>query len=201
MPKVAIIDYGAGNLFSIRWALKRLGLDEGISSTPQGLRGVDAIVLPGVGNFKAASRNIGSLRPVVGRLIEEGVPLFDVCLGLQLLFQASEEGPGEGLGIFRGRVLRIPGHVKTPHMGWNTLRLIRYNEILDGVDAGDHFYFVHSYYACPEDEHVIVAETNYGLRFPSVVAEGNIFGTQFHPEKSGKLGEQILRKFARIVKR
>jgi len=196
-----VIDYGAGNLFSIRWALERLGLDADISSNPGGLRDADAIVLPGVGNFTAASRNIGRLKPEVGRLVEEGVPLFGVCLGLQLLFHASEEGPGEGLGLLRGEVLRMPGHVKTPHMGWNTLRLTRHSEILDGVDAGDHFYFVHSYYARPEDVQIVVAETDYGLRFPSVVAAGNIYGTQFHPEKSGEPGGRILRNFARAVKR
>ena len=198
---MAVIDYGAGNLFSMECALKKLGLDTSVSSTSRGLRGVDAVVLPGVGNFKAASQNLRPLRHEMARLVQEGIPLLGVCLGMQLFFQASEEGPGEGLGLLEGRVLRMPEYVKTPQMGWNTLRIARRSDILDGIDDRDYFYFVHSYFPSPVDEHVIVAETEYGLSFPSVVADGNIYGTQFHPEKSGKPGEQILRNFARIIKR
>lgn len=181
--------------------MKKLGLDTSVSSTSRGLRGVDAVVLPGVGSFKAASQNLRPLRHEMARRVEEGIPLLGVCLGMQLFFQASEEGPGEGLGLLEGMVLRMPEYVKTPQMGWNTLRIARRSDILDGIDDRDYFYFVHSYFPSPVDEHVIAAETEYGLSFPSVVADRNIYGTQFHPEKSGKLGEQILRNFARIIKR
>lgn len=198
---MAIIDYGAGNLFSMMCALKKLGLDTEIYSTPLGLRSVDAVVLPGVGSFKAASRNLRPLRHEIARLVEEGLPLLGVCLGMQLFFQASEEGPGEGLRFLNGEVLELPEDVKTPQMGWNTLRIARGNDILDGINDGDYFYFVHSYFANPVDERIIVAETEYGLSFASVVADRNIYGTQFHPEKSGKLGMRVLRNFSRIIKR
>lgn len=161
---------------------------------------MDAIVLPGVGNFKAGSRNLRFLRSEIFRLVEAGVPLFGICLGMQLLFQDSEEGPGSGLRLLKGRVLRLPKHVKTPHMGWNTLKISKPCDLLDGIDEGD-YYFVHSYYASPTNRDIIVAKTDYGLSFASVVAKGNIYGAQFHPEKSGKPGERILRNFAEIVKK
>lgn len=198
---MAVVDCGAGNLFSVEWALRKLGLEASVLSTGSSLRDVDAIVLPGVGNFGVASRSLRQLRTDIVRRVEEGIPLLGVCLGMQILFEASEEAPGEGLGLLRGKVLRMPGHVKTPHMGWNTLRISRSSEILDGVDEGDYFYFVHSYYAWPVKRDIVVAETDYGLSFASVVGEANIYGTQFHPEKSGRPGERVLRNFARIVKR
>ncbi|MFQ6054080.1 MAG: imidazole glycerol phosphate synthase subunit HisH, partial [Candidatus Bathyarchaeia archaeon] len=163
--------------------------------------GADAVVLPGVGNFQLASRSLGPLRSEIAGMVEGGVPLLGVCLGMQLFFEASEEGPGEGLALLKGRVLRMPEDVKTPHMGWNTIKILRSSDILDGIDDGDHFYFAHSYFARPVDEHITLAETRYGLSFPSAVAEGNLYGVQFHPEKSGLPGERVLRNFARIVKR
>jgi len=199
--KITIIDCGIGNLFSIECALKKIGLNASISSTAQGLRNVDAIVLPGVGNFKAGAQNLHLLRSDIFRLVEEGIPLLGLCLGMQLLFQQSEEGLGIGLGLFEGRVVKLPNNVKTPHMGWNTLKVYRPTDLLDGIDEEDYFYFVHSYYASPITRDVIVAETDYGLSFTSVAAKGNIYGTQFHPEKSGKPGQQMLRNFARIVKK
>jgi len=199
--KMTIIDCGVGNLFSIECALKNIGLNASISSTVQGLRNVDAIVLPGVGNFKAGAQNLQLLRSDIFRLVEEGIPLLGVCLGMQLLFQQSEEGLGSGLGLFEGRVVKLPNDVKAPHMGWNTLKVYRPTDLLDGIDKEDYFYFVHSYYASPTNRDVIVAETDYGLSFTSVAAKGNIYGTQFHPEKSGKPGERMLRNFTRIVKK
>jgi len=172
-----------------------------ILSESRELKDTDAIVLPGVGNFKAGSRNLQVLRQDILRLVESGVPLFGVCLGMQLLFEESEENPGEGLSLLKGKVLKLPTHVKTPHMGWNTLRVSKPNDLLDGANEEDYYYFVHSYYAAPTDKNIIVAETDYGLSFASVVAKGNVYGTQFHPEKSGKPGERVLRNFARIVKK
>ncbi|MFB0551286.1 MAG: imidazole glycerol phosphate synthase subunit HisH [Nitrososphaeria archaeon] len=201
IPEAAILDCGVGNLFSISCALQNVGLDTKIISSSRGLRNADAIVLPGVGNFKAGSRNLQILRHHIVTLVETGVPLLGVCLGMQLLFEKSQESLGDGLSLLEGRVLRLPGSVKTPHMGWNTLEVFKPDGILDGVDGDDHFYFVHSYYADPEDKEVVVAETDYGLSFASVIARDNVYGTQFHPEKSGRPGELVLRNFAEIVKR
>ena len=122
-------------------------------------------------------------------------------MGMQLLFESSEESQGEGLGILRGKVVKLPSTVKIPHMGWNTLKVVRPNDLLEGISEDDFFYFVHSYYGSPADRNVVVAETEYGLNFASVVAKGNVWGTQFHPEKSGKPGEFVLRNFAEAVKR
>jgi glutamine amidotransferase len=125
--------------------------------------------------------------------------MLGICLGMQLLFEESEESPGRGLSLIKGRVLRLPRSVKTPHMGWNTLRILEDNDLICGVGEQDYFYFVHSYYASPEEE-VTVAETSYGVQFASVVAKGNVYGTQFHPEKSGRPGRRVLENFAGIVK-
>jgi len=200
IPKIAIIDYGIGNLFSIRCTLQKVGLDAAIVSKPRDLKGYDGIVLPGVGNFRSGARNLRSLRMDIARLVDGGVPILGICLGMQLLFEESEESPGEGLSLIKGKVLRLPENVKAPHMGWNTLRILDDNELLNGISGEDYFYFVHSYYASPSEK-VIVAETEYGISFASVVAKKNIFGTQFHPEKSGKPGRKVLRNFAGIVKR
>ena len=198
--KVAVLDYGIGNLFSIKHSLQKIGLNVEVTSSIKGCE-YDGIVLPGVGNFKAGAKNLGPLREDIIRLTSNGVPLLGICLGMQLLFEESQESDGGGLALLRGKIIRLPEDVKTPHMGWNNLRIIADNEILDGIDERDYFYFVHSYYARPADKSVIVAETEYGIRFASVVAEGNIYGTQFHPEKSGRSGCRILRNFMMIMKR
>jgi len=198
--KVAVLDYGIGNLFSIKHSLQKIGLNVEVTSSIKGCE-YDGIVLPGVGNFKAGAKNLGPLREDIIRLTSNGVPLLGICLGMQLLFEESQESDGEGLALLRGKIIRLPEDVKTPHMGWNNLHIIADNEILNGIDEKDYFYFVHSYYARPADKSVIVAETEYGIQFTSVIAEGNIYGTQFHPEKSGKSGCRILRNFMMIMKR
>jgi len=201
IPRVGIVDCGVGNLFSISCALRKVGLDTEIISSLPGLRNTDAIVLPGVGNFKAGLQNLRMFRQDLAELVEAGVPLLGVCLGMQLLFERSQESSGDGLGLLKGRVLRLPGSVKTPHMGWNTLEVSKPEGILEGVDEDDYFYFVHSYYADPKDRKIGVAETDYGVNFVSVIAQENVIGTQFHPEKSGKPGELVLRNFATVVRR
>jgi len=201
MIKVALVDYGVGNLFSISRALEREGLSVDLISSVEGLRGKDAAVLPGVGNFKVASNNIRPFKEAIVSLLDEGIPLLGVCLGMQLLFEVSEESGSEGLKLIEGKVVELPRHVKKPHVGWNTLRIIRRNELLEGIGEGEYFYFVHSYYPKPADEGAIVAATDYGLEFPSVIALENIYATQFHPEKSGRNGALLLRNFAEIVKR
>ena len=198
--KVAVLDYGIGNLFSIKRSLQKIGLNVEVTSSIKGYE-YNGIVLPGVGNFKAGVKNLSPLREDIIRLTSSGVPLLGICLGMQLLFEESQESSGGGLALLKGKIIRLPKDVKTPHMGWNNLHIIADNEILDGIDERDYFYFVHSYYVSPADRSVIVAETEYGTRFPSVVAKGNIYGTQFHPEKSGRSGCRILRNFMMIMKR
>jgi glutamine amidotransferase len=176
-------------------------LEVDIVAESNSLKEADAIVLPGVGNFKAGSQNIRTKRKDIAELVRSGVPLFGVCLGMQLLFESSEESPGKGLGLLKGKVVRFPLTVKTPHMGWNTLDVVKQNELLSGIGEDDYFYFVHSYYGDPVERDVVAAETDYGLNFASVVACGNVWATQFHPEKSGKPGGIILRNFAEIIKK
>jgi glutamine amidotransferase len=175
-------------------------LDANLVEKPADLKDFDAVVLPGVGNFRAGSQTIRAMKGRISELAEGGVPLLGVCLGMQLLFESSEESQGEGLGMLKGKVVSLPSSAKIPHMGWNTLKVLRQSSLLEGVSGDDYFYFVHSYYGSPTDRNVVVAETDYGLSFASVVAKGNVWGTQFHPEKSGKPGETVLRNFARIVK-
>ena len=200
IPQAVIVDYGVGNLFSMECALKRAGFNVKVAKSPDNILEADAVVLPGVGNFKTASKNLKPFKAALSKIIEDGASLLGVCLGMQLLFEGSEESPGEGLCLLEGNVLRLPDRVKTPHMGWNTLKILRWNPLLDGIDENSYLYFVHSYYAKPRSRNLVVAETSYGVDFASVVAKGNVYGTQFHPEKSGKPGAKILLNFAKIVK-
>ena len=198
--RAVIINYGVGNLFSIKRSLERAGFNVAISSDKRGLSGIDAIVLPGVGNFGAGAENIKRIRNKLLELIEKGIPVLGVCLGMQLLFEESEESSGAGLRVLSGKVIKLPSSVRIPHMGWNTLKDIRPTDVLDGIGEEDYFYFAHSYYAAPANKDIIVAKTEYGVKFASVIAQKNIFGVQFHPEKSGKSGEQLIKNFLKIVK-
>lgn len=201
MLRALILDYGVGNLFSIRCSLEKSGFKTEICSNAKMLGEADAIILPGVGNFGAGARNLERFRGVLLKLVDGGVPLLGVCLGMQLLLEESSESAGRGLGIFRGRAIKLPSGVKIPHIGWNTIEVVRPVKILENISEKDYFYFIHSYYAFPQDERVVAAETEYGVKFPSVISERNVFGVQFHPEKSGKAGEQIFKNFLKIVKR
>ncbi len=201
MPRAALIDYGVGNIFSMKKALQRAGFAVDVTSERKAISSADAIVLPGVGAFGVAAKNMAALKPSILEGLERGTPLLGSCLGTQLLFDHSEEGPGEGLGVIRGGVIRFRGELKTPHMGWNTLMTVRPDELLEGIEEDDYFYFVHSYYVSPDDPRVVVAETRYGVDFPSVVSRNAVYGTQFHPEKSGKAGAALLENFARMVGR
>ena len=201
MPKVAIFDYGVGNLLSLKCALEKVGLDVEIGVSAQQLKNADAIALPGVGSFSAAITKLSTMKEVLLTAVESGVPLIGICLGLQLFFPESEEGPGKGLGLFEGKNVRLHGDVKVPHMGWNTLRLVKQNPLFDGVLDESYVYFVHSLYPVPTDKEIVATETEYGETFTSTVASKNVFGTQFHPEKSGDIGLKILENFSNIVKR
>ena len=201
MPQVLIVDYGVGNLLSLKFALEKAGLKAIISTAAQKLKNADAIALPGVGNFTAAAKTLEPMKEQLVDVVKAGTPILGICLGMQLYFESSEEGPGEGLTFFRGKDVRLTGPVKVPHMGWNTIQKVKDNELFSGVADDAYVYFVHSLYPMPEDKEIICTQTEYSQTFTSAVASKNIYGTQFHPEKSGDIGLQILSNFARIVTR
>jgi glutamine amidotransferase len=201
MPEAAIIDYGVGNLLSLKCALEKVGLNAKIGPSPQQLKKADAIALPGVGNFSAAATKLDPVKQELADAVENGTPVLGICLGLQLFFPESEEGPGKGLALFKGRNIRLPNTVKVPHMGWNTLRTVKQNELLNGIQDGSYVYFVHSLYPVPADKEIVCTETDYGTTFTSTIAKKNVYGTQFHPEKSGDIGLKILKNFAKTVTR
>ena len=201
---IAIVDYGVGNLFSLRCSLESLGLKAEVSSVPDVIRNADRVILPGVGAFGDAAdklRETGLDRVVIEQA-EAGKPLLGICLGMQLLFGKSYEfGEHAGLGLLHGQVIpmlgTIPAGLKIPQMGWNALLVKRSHPLLNNVREGDCVYFVHSYYAS-DCEDSLVATTEYGIELTAVAANGNVMGCQFHPEKSGKVGLGILSAFAEI---
>lgn len=194
---IAIIDYGAGNLRSIQRAIAANGEDAEITGDADRISGADRLVLPGVGNAKAAMDRLRltGLAEAIRDQAHSGTPLLGVCLGMQLLFGDQEEGPTTGLGLLDGRVVRLPADHKIPHMGWNTVTFSS-NSPLAGEPPAS-FYFVHSYHAEPADATVVAGETDYGLRFPSIVIHDNIWGTQFHPEKSQQAGLRLIEQWLR----
>ena len=196
--KVAIIDYGVGNLRSVEKAFAATGCEAIISSDESVLRRAERLVLPGVGAFRACMTALQERG--FDRLVQEranaGTPLLGVCVGMQLLFDESEEfGSTRGLGLLRGRVRRFSGDLVVPHIGWNRIHQTRSHELFEGIEEGAFCYFVHSFYCEPADEKVVVGETEYGVRYASVVVEGNVCGVQFHPEKSQEVGLRMLRNF------
>jgi len=198
---IAVIDYGMGNLRSVSKALETVGAHVKVTDNPEEIIKADAIVLPGVGAFYRGMENLGNLGilPAVFKAIEEGRPFLGICLGLQLLFTESEEhGINKGLGLIKGRVRKFNSSVKIPHMGWNKVKMQNAKcKIFDGVPDESYFYFVHSYYVEPEDKDVILATTGYGVEFTSAVVKDNVWGVQFHPEKSTGLGLKILENFVK----
>ena len=199
---MAVVNYGVGNLRSIRKGLEKSGAAVQVTHSPKQLRSSDAIVLPGVGAFAPAVKNMAPIADVVAEAMNDGKPILGVCLGLQLLFTRSSEGGSiNGLDFISGEVVKLPETVKIPQMGWNTLNIVQSHPLLEGVKDGSYVYFVHSYYPQPIDSNVVVATTEYGVTFPSMVAKKNLFATQFHPEKSSKTGLAILKNFVRVVKR
>ncbi|MCL2642054.1 MAG: imidazole glycerol phosphate synthase subunit HisH [Candidatus Bathyarchaeota archaeon] len=201
MAKAVIFDYGVGNLLGLKCALEQVGFGVSIGVSGQDLAQADALVLPGVGSFTPAAKKLECVKEAIQNKVVEGVPLLGICLGLQLFFEESAEGFGEGLAFFKGKVVRLQGDLKIPHMGWNTLNLVKSCELFDGIDGGAYVYFVHSLYPVPIDGSVVCTKTTYGTTFTSAVVDKNVYGLQFHPEKSGNVGLQILQNFAKIVMR
>jgi glutamine amidotransferase len=204
-PKIVIIDYGMGNLRSVQKGFERFGFEAKITKEPNELKEAEAIVLPGVGAFRDCIKNLDQLGLIEALIqsIEDGKPYLGICLGLQILFSESEEfGLQKGLDLIKGKVVKFKSDLnhKVPHMGWNTVEVLRDIPILHGIKSGDFFYFVHSYYVIPEDESCISTVTEYGIRFASSITKDNIFATQFHPEKSQQKGLQILENFAKSIK-
>lgn len=198
---IAVLDYGAGNLQSVVKAFQFIGCEPVITSDPEELTEASAAVLPGVGAFGDAMgclRRSGLMRPVL-EYIDSGRPFLGICLGLQMLFEESEEAPGvPGLGVLKGRIRRIPDApgLKIPHIGWNSLDLADQGGLFQGIEEHPYVYFVHSYYLQAEDRGVVAATARYGVTIDASVRRENLFATQFHPEKSGRAGLQMLRNFA-----
>ena len=200
-PTIAIVDYQAGNLRSVYKALERSGARPKITSDAGEIEGADGLVFPGQGASDSAMRELRArdLVAPITEYIEGGKPFLGLCLGLQLLLEASDEGVEKSLGVLAGRTRRLPGGVKVPHMGWNQVEFHRPHPVLEGVPNGSYFYFVHSYYADPEDRSVLAGTTTYGVDFCSAVAWDNVVAVQFHPEKSGAVGLRLYDNFVGLV--
>ncbi len=206
MSKIAILDYGMGNLRSVQKALEKYGASVVLSSCPEEIKDMAALVVPGVGAFDDCVRNLkrDNLDRTITDFISSGRPFLGICLGLQILFEGSEEGGEKGLGIFKGKVLRFPPMLKVPHMGWNSLELTASGkkcEILKDIKDGEYFYFVHSYYVKPEDKSIIATTTDYDVEFTSSVCSKNIFACQFHPEKSQNAGLKLIENFVKYTQK
>ena len=200
---IAIIDYQMGNLHSVQKGFENVGAEVEIITRPSDLASADKVVLPGVGAFRDAIRELKQRdwEQPLNDVIAAGIPMLGICLGLQLLFDVSyEDGEYEGLGIVPGKVVRfdLPSDYKVPHMGWNQAEIKRNSPVLKGVEEGSHFYFVHSYYVEPEDPQVIAIESNYHRPFCAAIWRDNLFATQFHPEKSQANGLKLLKNFASL---
>ena len=201
---IAIIDYGAGNIQSVSKALAHIGCDCFVTRDKDEILKADSAVLPGVGSFgdTVDSLNKYGIKDAIREYIASGKPFLGICLGMQLLFPASEESPGAaGLGIYDGSISRIPNGegLKIPHMGWNSLEINPKSRLFKGIEKNPYVYFVHSYFLHAADRELVAATTEYGVTIDAAVERGNVFATQFHPEKSGETGLQILRNFAEIV--
>lgn len=201
MSYIAIVDYGAGNLMSVHNSLDFLGYENKIAASPEVIEQAAGVILPGVGAFPDAmdALHASGLTDAVLQAAREK-PFLGICLGMQMLFEESDEvRPCKGLGLLPGRIERIRTSLKLPQIGWNALDILRPNAMTEGVQQGDYVYFVHSFMAVPAEEGDLAAVTDYGARVPAMVARGNLFGCQFHPEKSGKVGLEMLKNFAKLT--
>lgn len=202
---IAIIDYGVGNLRSVEKAFQFIGSEAVVSSNPDFILSADAVVLPGVGAFADAMESLrkAQMVDVVKKVVESGRPFLGICLGMQLLFDYSEEGGArvEGLGIFKGAIRQLPQEMdlKVPHMGWNSIGIKKDSPLFRNLPENPYVYFVHSYYLTAENKEMVAATTRYGMEFDVAVAADNVFATQFHPEKSGEVGLTLLKNFTALT--
>lgn len=200
---IAIIDYDAGNIKSVEKALRRLGQDVKVTRDREEILHADKVILPGVGSFGDAMEKLVNygLKDVIYEVVDKNIPFLGICLGMQLLFERSDETPGvEGLGILKGEILRIPETfgLKIPHMGWNSLNFHGNGKLFKGLPSEPYVYFVHSYYLKAEEEEIVTASAEYSTCIHASVEKGQVFGCQFHPEKSSDIGIQILQNFVEL---
>ena len=202
MANLAIFDYGAGNIFSLKNSLEKIGATVDIITDFNEPNIYSGLLLPGVGNFDPAIKNIcKSSKTDFNDYVKDDTPVLGICLGMEMFFEKSEEGNENGLGVIKGDVIILPPSMKVPHMGWNNLEIKKSGKILEGVKDDVWVYFVHSFMVKPTNNDVITAESDYGIKIPAVVEQGNFFGTQFHPEKSGKIGKIMIQNFLNVCKK
>ncbi len=202
MVSVAIFDYGAGNIFSLKNSLEKAGASVDVISNFDKSNEYSGLLLPGVGNFDPAIKSITEFSKTALKDFAKGtIPILGICLGMEMFFEKSEEGKEKGLGIMDGEVIVLPPSMKVPHMGWNDLEIKKPGKLLEGVENGSWVYFVHSYRVKPNSNDVITAESDYGIKVPAVVEQDNFFGTQFHPEKSGSVGKIMIKNFLDVCKK
>jgi glutamine amidotransferase len=200
--RVAIFDYGAGNIFSLKVALEKQGATVDVITNFDAANNYSGLLLPGVGNFDPAIRSIRDYSSTsFSDYVKDKIHVLGICLGMEMFFEKSEEGKERGLGVMEGEVVLLPNKFKIPHMGWNSLKIKKSNPLLDGVPDSSWVYFVHSYRVKPNNPDIIVADSDYGIEVPAVINKGNLYGTQFHPEKSGKVGSTMLKNFLRECKK
>jgi glutamine amidotransferase len=201
MIRIAIFDYGAGNIFSLKSSLKRNGANVlVINDFNDVIENFDGLILPGVGNFDPALLSVYKCKKKFLNYIEKNIPILGICLGMEMLFEKSEEGNLEGLKIIKGEVVSLPKSlIKIPHIGWNNLEIVNEkSKLFEGIPNNSWVYFVHSYYTVPKETNIITARSNYGISIPACIEKNNIFCTQFHPEKSSEIGERMMKNFIKI---
>ena len=200
--KVAIFDYGAGNIFSLKNSREKNGAQVDIITSLTKSKEYSGLLLPGVGNFDPAVRSIRDYSSIDFKdYVGQSMPVLGICLGMEMFFEKSEEGREQGLCVINGEVIILPNTMKVPHMGWNNLEIKQQNNFLEGVDDGSWVYFVHSYMIKAKETELIVANTDYGIKVPAIIQQKNYIGTQFHPEKSGEVGSLMLSNFLRECKK
>jgi len=201
MVKVAIFDYGAGNIFSLKNSFENAGATVDVITDFDKPNEYSGLLLPGVGNFDPAIKSITQSSKTGFKDFVKNTPVLGICLGMEMFFEKSEEGKERGLGIMDGEVIVLPDTMKVPHMGWNNLEIKKPGRLLEGVKNGSWVYFVHSYIVKPNSNDVITAESDYGIKVPAIVEQDNFFGTQFHPEKSSSVGKIMIKNFLDVCKK
>ena len=202
MVSVAIFDYGAGNIFSLKNSLEKAGASVDIINNFDKPNEYSGLLLPGVGNFDPAIKSITEFSKTgLIDFVKNITPVLGICLGMEIFFEKSEEGKEKGLSVMNGEVVVLPSYMKVPHMGWNNLEIKKPGKLLEGIDNGSWVYFVHSFIVKPNSSDVITAESDYGIKVPAIVEQDNFFGTQFHPEKSGSVGQIMIKNFLDVCKK